>query len=181
MIGQHLAINSLAVLAALDCLGLDPARAAPALEGVSSAAGRGARQLLGTGDHALLLVDESYNANPASMAAALANLAATDPRGRRIAVMGDMLELGADAVRYHVELKEAAGRADLVLCCGPMMRHLFDTLPPEKQGRWAPTSADLIPHVLSALRSGDAVMVKGSLGSRMAPIVDAIKKRFAGE
>ncbi len=77
-------------------------------------------------------------------------------------------------------LKDAAARVDHVLCCGPNMRHLFDALPPDKRGRWALTSVELIPHVLATIRPGDAVMVKGSLGSRMAPIVEAIKMRFAG-
>ena len=91
-----------------------------------------------------------------------------------------MLELGAASVEYHAGLRDAAARADLVLCCGPNMRHLFDALPAEKRGAWAPTSQELIPHVLATIRPGDAVMVKGSLGSRMAPIVEAIKMHFAG-
>jgi len=181
MRGTHLAINSLAVVAALEALGCDVRLAVAALAGVRSAAGRGARETLGTRGHELLLLDESYNANPASMRAALSELARTEPSGRRVAVLGDMLELGAEAVRYHVGLKEAAENADVILCCGVNMRHLYDALAPEKKdaGTWASSSGDLIPHVLATLRPGDAVMVKGSLGSRMAPIVDAIRTRFA--
>lgn len=179
MPGVHIAINSLAVVLALQSLlSLKPS-ALRALASLRPASGRGARQTLAGASGAILLLDESYNANPASMAAALVNLDNLDPAGRSIAVLGDMLELGADAVRYHVGLANAAGAADLVFCCGPHMRHLFDILPSEKQGLWAPNSSDLIPHVLATIRAGDAVMVKGSLGSRMAPIVDAIKKRFA--
>jgi len=181
MIGQHLAVNSLAVVAALEVLGCDLDGATKALASVRSAAGRGARALLRVTGGDVLLLDESYNANPASMRAALEGLAATDHGGRRVAVLGDMLELGADAVRYHEGLKDAAERTDLVLCCGPLMRHLYDALPSEKRGAWAPSSTDLIPYVLATLRPGDAVMVKGSLGSRMAPVVEAIRKRFSGD
>ena len=182
MFGRHLATNALAVIAALDVLGCDIDRATRELALVKSAAGRGAREFVGASGAEILLLDESYNANPASMAAALATLSQIqDPAIKaKIAVLGDMLELGADSVRYHLGLKDAAARADLVFCCGPHMKHLFDSLPAEKQGRYAPTSGELIPFVLEALGPGDAVMVKGSLGSRMAPIVDAIKKRFAG-
>jgi UDP-N-acetylmuramoyl-tripeptide--D-alanyl-D-alanine ligase len=181
MRGGHLANNALAVLLTLRVLGCDVARASVALADVKAAAGRGARETLRSGQGAVLLLDESYNANPASMAAALSNLAAVNDAAiaRRIAVMGDMLELGAEAVRYHVGLLDAASRADLVFCCGPNMRHLHEALPPDKRGTWAPTSSELILQVLAAIRPGDAVMVKGSLGSRMAPIVEAIKKRFA--
>ena len=181
MIGQHLATNALAVVAAVEALGCDAERATKALATVTSAPGRGARALLRVTGGDVLLLDESYNANPASMTAALATLASTDTSGRRIAVLGDMLELGDDSIRYHIGLKDAADGADLLLACGPSMRHLYDALAPEKKGAWAPSSADLIPHVLATLRPGDTVMVKGSLGSRMAPIVEAIKKRFSGD
>jgi UDP-N-acetylmuramoyl-tripeptide--D-alanyl-D-alanine ligase len=181
MLGQHLAVNSLAVVAAVEALGCDAEQATKALASVTSAAGRGARQILHVSGGDVLLLDESYNANPASMRAALEGLTATDHGGRRVAVLGDMLELGEASVRYHVELKDAAERADLVLCCGPHMRHLYDALPPDKRGAWAPSSTDLIPHVLATLLPGDAVMVKGSLGSRMAPVVEAIRKRFSGD
>ena len=186
MLGQHLALNSLAVIAALDVLECDVKLVTSALASIRSAAGRGAREMLGSGDNTILLLDESYNANPASMAAALANLAATDPVGRRTAVMGDMLELAPSdrphvAARYHMELLPALDQIDRVLCCGPMMRELYDLLPADKQAGWVRTSNELIALVLHEIGPGDAVMVKGSLGSRMAPIVDAIKKRFAPE
>jgi UDP-N-acetylmuramoyl-tripeptide--D-alanyl-D-alanine ligase len=177
-------MNSLAVVAALDVIGCDVARVSRALAGVASAQGRGARVSLAAEGREILLLDESYNANPASMAAALENLSNVDPAGRRIAVIGDMLELAPTdsphiAIGYHEDLLPGLARIDLVLCCGPNMRHLYDALPPDKRAAWAPTSIDLVAHVLATLRPGDAVMVKGSLGSRMAPIVEAIKKRFA--
>jgi UDP-N-acetylmuramoyl-tripeptide--D-alanyl-D-alanine ligase len=178
--GGHIAGNSLAVVLALGSLGRLSNEALAPLVGVRPSQGRGQRIRLEGSN--ILLIDESYNANPRSMHAAIIVLSDVDVReqGRRIAVLGDMLELGADAVHYHVGLKVAAAAADLVLCCGPDMRHLHDALPAEKRGGWAPTSTELIPLVLATLRPGDAVMVKGSLGTRMAPIVEAIKKHFAG-
>jgi UDP-N-acetylmuramoyl-tripeptide--D-alanyl-D-alanine ligase len=91
-----------------------------------------------------------------------------------------MLELGDGAEGYHLGLAEplADCEADIVFACGPNMQKLYETLAPEKRGAWAPDSAALIPYVVDALKAGDVVMVKGSLGSRMAPIVAAIKARF---
>ena len=129
------------------------------------------------------LVDESYNANPASVRAALATLAGieTGPRGRRIAVLGDMLELGAAAPGLHRDLAGAieAARIDLVFAAGPLMRHLFEALPVSRRGGVADTAADLVEPLARTLRSGDAVMVKGSNGSRMGRIVEALKARYA--
>src|SRR5690606_14060180 len=181
--GAHLAQNSLSVVAALLALGVDPARALPALAGISPPAGRGARMVLKAGEGEILLIDESYNANPASMRAALAALA-TVPRirlPRRVVVLGDMLELGEQAAELHVGLKEAidASGADLVFACGPNMAHLFAVLEPERQGLWAESSDGLAERLLEAVRPGDVVMIKGSLGSRMAPLVEALKTRFA--
>ena len=181
--GAHLAQNSLAVAAALDLLGLPlPVSLAP-LADFRAAAGRGQRQELATPDGSILLIDESYNANPASVAAALAALGTVgrDRFPRRVAVLGDMLELGPEAAQFHLGLKPAvaAAGADLVFCCGPKMKLLYESLPPGQKAAWGPASTDLVDQVAAALRAGDVVMVKGSLGSRMAPIVDAIKKRFA--
>ena len=138
--------------------------------------------MLEVGDGKALLIDESYNANPASMRAALEALA-TVPRidhPRRVVVMGDMLELGEQAVQLHVGLKEAidAARVDLVFACGPNMAHLFAELAPSQQGLWAETSDGLTDRLLDSIRPGDVVMIKGSLGSRMAPLVKALKSRF---
>lgn len=179
--GAHIAANAAAVACALDALGVDVDQALGALASLEAQAGRGQRLTLRSGSEQILLLDESYNANPASMRAALLMLAgiADDNASRRVAVMGDMLELGSRASEYHRGLLAEASRADLVFACGPNMKHLFDELPPSKKGGWASNSLDLLPAVIPSLRSGDAVMVKGSLGSRMAPIVEAIKKRFA--
>jgi UDP-N-acetylmuramoyl-tripeptide--D-alanyl-D-alanine ligase len=180
--GRHLVLNSLAVLAADVLLGADLALAALALADLRPASGRGARMTLELPGGAVLLIDESYNANPASMRAALALLghAEVGPRGRRIAVLGDMLELGPRGAELHRELAEAvlAQGVDLVFCCGPLMRALWEALPPGRQGGYAETSTALESHVLAAIQPGDAVVVKGSLGSRMAPIVKALQSRY---
>jgi UDP-N-acetylmuramoyl-tripeptide--D-alanyl-D-alanine ligase len=132
-----------------------------------------------------LLIDESYNANPASMRAALALLAHANigPLGRRIAVLGDMLELGPRGAELHRELAMAvlAHDIDLVFCCGPLMRALWEALPSRRKGGYAETATALESHVLAAVQPGDAVMVKGSLGSRMAPIVKALQSRHRRE
>jgi UDP-N-acetylmuramoyl-tripeptide--D-alanyl-D-alanine ligase len=180
--GEHYVRNSLAVLAVLVALGADPMRRLSALSRISAPAGRGARMVLDVPDGRLLLIDESYNANPASVRAALAAMATT-PRGdfpRRIAVLGDMRELGEAAGDLHRGLKEAVDGAgvDLVLACGPMMRLLYDTLKPAQQGGWAPDSGGLVEVLLDTVRPGDAVMIKGSLASKMAPLVEALRARF---
>jgi UDP-N-acetylmuramoyl-tripeptide--D-alanyl-D-alanine ligase len=181
--GRHVVHNSLAVLAAATLVGADLALAALALAQLQPAAGRGSRVTLETRDGAALLIDESYNANPASMRAALALLGQAEigPRGRRIAVIGDMLELGARGADLHREMLEPvkAYGIDLVFCCGPLMHALWEALPSERRGGYAETSALLEPQVLAALRAGDTVMVKGSLGSRMGPIVKALERRYS--
>jgi UDP-N-acetylmuramoyl-tripeptide--D-alanyl-D-alanine ligase len=180
--GRHLVLNSLAVLAAAVLVGADLALAALALVNLKAAAGRGARAHLRVPGGNALLIDESYNANPASMAAAIALLgqAPVKNQGRRIAVLGDMLELGplgADLHRGLVGALEAAG-VDLVFCSGPLMRSLWEALPSGRRGGYAETAAALQPAVLDAIRAGDAVMVKGSLGSKMGPIVKALERQF---
>jgi UDP-N-acetylmuramoyl-tripeptide--D-alanyl-D-alanine ligase len=181
--GEHYVKNSLAVLAAIRALGADPMRALPGLLRTTAAPGRGQRSVLAGEDGRILLIDESYNANPASMRAALTAMATT-PRtdyARRIVALGDMLELGASSVDLHKGLKESVDAAgiDLVFACGPHMKVLFDDLKPAQQGSWAPDSATLVPLLPNAVRGGDAVMVKGSLASRMAPVVEALKAQFA--
>jgi UDP-N-acetylmuramoyl-tripeptide--D-alanyl-D-alanine ligase len=181
--GEHYVKNSLAVLAALQAVGADPMRCLPALVQAVAPAGRGARSILEAEGGRVLLIDESYNANPASVRAALAAMA-TIPRAdfpRRVAVLGDMLELGAAAAGLHRGLKEAVDAAgiDLVFACGPVMRLLFDDLKSAQQGAWAADSAQLAPHLLGAVAAGDVVMIKGSLASRMGPLVDAMRTRFS--
>ncbi len=181
--GRHLVLNSLAVLAAAKLAGADLAIAALALAELKPASGRGTRIDLHVPGGSALLIDESYNANPVSMRAALDLLgqAALGPRGRRIAVLGDMLELGAEAEELHRALVEPviANDVDLVFCSGPAMRNLWQALPSDRRGGYAEDSKGLEPQVLDAVRSGDAIMIKGSNGSKMAPIVKALQRSFA--
>jgi UDP-N-acetylmuramoyl-tripeptide--D-alanyl-D-alanine ligase len=185
MPGRHMAINSLAVLAASSLVGADLALAALSLSEIEPAAGRGVRRVLELASGEATLIDESYNANPASMAAALNVLgqAAIGPHGRRVAVLGDMLELGATGPALHRGLAEAvkANHIDLVYCCGPLMRNLWDALSAGKRGAYADNAASLEGQVISAIRAGDAIMIKGSLGSKMKTIVNALEKRFPGK
>jgi UDP-N-acetylmuramoyl-tripeptide--D-alanyl-D-alanine ligase len=180
--GRHLVLNSLSVLAAVSLVGADLALAALALNKLQPAIGRGTRMTLSVPGGSILLIDESYNANPASMHAAIALLgqAPVGVRGRRIAVLGDMLELGAQASALHRALAEPleAARADLVFCSGPQMRALWEALPSNRRGGYAGSPAELEAVVLEAIRAGDAVMVKGSLGSKMGPIVKALERQF---
>ena len=188
--GRHIAVNSLAVAAVLRLLGQSAhpeiymTDALTALADVHPGAGRGAR-----GPHAvarpdgsladIVLIDESYNANPASMAAALGVLGGASPTrgGRRIAVLGDMRELGDLGPQLHAALSDPieANAIDLVFACGPLMGGLFATLPQDRRGAWRETSTELVAPMIAALRTGDIVMVKGSLGTYMAPLIAAIK------
>jgi UDP-N-acetylmuramoyl-tripeptide--D-alanyl-D-alanine ligase len=178
--GRHLVMNSLAVLTAASLAGADLALAALALDKLKPATGRGVRMKLRVPGGTALLIDESYNANPASMRAAIALLsqAPVGPRGRRIAVLGDMLELGAQGPELHRGLAEPLQAADLVFCSGPLMRSLWEALPSNRRGGYAESAAALEPAVLEAIQAGDAVMVKGSLGSKMGPIVKALERQF---
>ena len=182
--GKHQVLNSLAVLAAVSLAGADLALAALALAAVQPATGRGARSVLTLGvSGQALLIDESYNANPASMRAAIALLGQAEigPQGRRIAVLGDMLELGAAGADLHRGLVDSipAHGIDLVFCCGPLMRALWEALPSERRGGYAESAGALEADVIAAIRPGDAVMVKGSLGSRMGPIVKALERQYS--
>jgi UDP-N-acetylmuramoyl-tripeptide--D-alanyl-D-alanine ligase len=185
MPGRHMAMNSLAVLAAASLAGADLALAALSLSQIEPAAGRGVRRALQVASGEATLIDESYNANPASMAAALNVLgqAAVGPHGRRIAVLGDMLELGPTGPELHRRLVDAvkANHVDLVYCCGPLMRNLWEALSTGKRGGYAESAASLEPQALGAIRPGDAIMVKGSLGSKMKTIVNALERRFPGK
>jgi UDP-N-acetylmuramoyl-tripeptide--D-alanyl-D-alanine ligase len=181
--GRHLVMNSLAVLAAASLCGADLARAALALAHQVPAAGRGTRITLELPDGQALLIDESYNANPTSMRAALALLgqAPLGSEGRRIAVLGDMLELGPAGAELHRDLFDPIGEneIDLVFCAGPLMASLWQALPSTSRGGYAKSAAELEPQVLAAVRGGDAVMVKASAGSRMGAIVKALVRHHS--
>jgi UDP-N-acetylmuramoyl-tripeptide--D-alanyl-D-alanine ligase len=171
--GRHIADNALGALLAVAAVEGDVLNAAAALKEFSALKGRGAR----FSASGVEVIDESYNANPASMAAALALLGKAS--GRRIAVLGDMLEMGSGGPAHHAGLAAPieAARVDLVFLCGPLMRALWDALPAPRRAAYAPTSAELVPEFVSALKSGDTVLVKGSNGSCMSVIIDALKAR----
>ncbi|MAA97365.1 MAG: UDP-N-acetylmuramoylalanyl-D-glutamyl-2, 6-diaminopimelate--D-alanyl-D-alanine ligase [Stappia sp.] len=183
--GQHLVTNSLAVLAAVAELGGDLALAGLALADFHAPKGRGAQVTLTLRDGAATLIDESYNANPSSMRAAL-NLLGETPtgrNGRRIAVLGDMLELGEAEGQHHAGLlgPVRASRADLVYCVGTRMHALWDGLPKHLKGAYAEEASSLRPLLLEELRPGDVLMIKGSLGTRMGPLVDALRREFPAD
>ena len=147
---------------------------------LSAPVGRGERIRLAHPGGEFLAIDESFNANPASMRAALATLATVDTPGRRIAVLADMGELGELGPRAHVELADAvaASRADVVFAAGPLMRGLWDALPAKLRGVYAASAAELEPAVLEAILPGDTVMVKGSKYTQVSKIVAALKSRY---
>jgi UDP-N-acetylmuramoyl-tripeptide--D-alanyl-D-alanine ligase len=180
--GRHVVQNSLAVLAAVKLADADLGAAARALADLRAQAGRGGRTLFPGRGGNIAIIDESYNANPASMRAALATLGLT-PRyefKRRVAVLGDMLELGTQGAKLHQELAEVVDGAgvDVVFACGELMGSLYQALPAGRRGAYAKTAEDLLPLLTAGVGPGDVIMVKGSLGSRMGPLVEALKRRF---
>ena len=173
--GQHMAMNAVATLAVIAALGLDPAEAIDALETFVPLAGRGARREVPVGCGSALLLDESYNGNGASMRAAL-DVLRLQPARRRIAVLGDMLELGDEGPGEHAALAEAViGSVDCLFTCGPLMRDLFEAVPEALRGAHAADSIVLAPIVAAAIGRGDAILVKGSLGSGMKRVIEAIE------
>jgi UDP-N-acetylmuramoyl-tripeptide--D-alanyl-D-alanine ligase len=175
--GRHWAANALGVVACAAALGADPEIAARALADFRAPVGRGRQHRLQLPSGPITLIDDSYNANPASVRAALEVLATA--AGRRIAVLGDMLELGAHAPQLHAGLAEAVVGCgvDRVYTAGPAMRHLHDALPATRRGEHVEDAAALLPVLDGELRGGDTVLVKGSLGMRMGRIVEALLAR----
>jgi len=171
--GRHLAENATAVLAAIHALGLDIAQAARALEHFGAGPGRGQRRTIAAPGGAALLLDESYNASGPSVLAALAVLKAQP--GRRVAILGDMLELGEHGPAMHLALAPAVAESvDLLHTVGPLMGAMLASLPVGLRGHAAADSSTLAPLMRAALRADDAVLVKGSLGMRMATIILAL-------
>ena len=188
--GRHFAMNAVAVLAVCEALGADPVLAAQDIGAWVPPHGRGTREIVqldvGSEAEAVDLIDDAFNANPTSMTAALEVLAASTPRdgvgrivkGRRVAILGDMLELGPDEMEMHEALAHDAhlSRVDLVHCVGHRMQRLFHRLPDSQRGHWAETAEALAARVTQLIDAGDVVLVKGSKGSKVSLIVDAIRK-----
>jgi len=188
--GRHFAMNGLGVLAVVEALGLDPAIAAIDLADWQPPAGRGTREAIfldrGDSDQVLHLIDDAFNANPASMEAALEVLAAAKPqdglgrieKGRRIAILGDMLELGSGELMAHAGLADLPFIADLsvVHCVGPLMRHLWQALPAAQQGVWVASADEIAPNLHNLVDAGDVVLIKGSKGIKVSALVDVLRK-----
>ncbi|GGW37530.1 UDP-N-acetylmuramoyl-tripeptide--D-alanyl-D-alanine ligase [Gemmobacter lanyuensis] len=187
--GRHFAVNALAVLAAADALGLDPALSAQGLGRWVPPAGRGQRERIITDpvdDIGFDLIDDAFNANPASVAASLEVLSLLRPQdnvgriqpGRRIAILGDMLELGETELALHAAIADhpALTSVAVVHCVGPRMKALHAALPMKKRGEWAETAAELLPRAGALVDAGDVVLVKGSKGIKVSLIVDALRK-----
>ena len=174
--GEHWGLNSLAVLLMLEALGVGLDLSLQALADFAPLKGRGAERTIAAASGPFVLIDESYNANPVSLKAALVSLGHRAAEGRKIAVLTDMLELGPEAQTYHAQGAQMAEEAgvDLVFCAGPLMRFLWDALPPTRRGGYAETAAELAPQVVRAVEPGDLVMVKGSNGSRASAVAEAL-------
>lgn len=187
--GRHFATNALGVLAVVEALGADVAVAARDMIGWRPPAGRGTREKVYLDavdfDLSLELIDDAFNANPTSMAAALEVLAKSRPRngigrvgrGRKIAILGDMLELGADEREVHAGIAGLSyvDGIDLIHCVGPRMEALWDALPELKKGEWAEDADTLAGYAHRLIDAGDVILVKGSKGSYVSRVVDAIR------
>ena len=178
-VGKHWAVNSAGVLACVYGFNLDIKKAAKALKSITAGPGRGKKSIYTLPDGGIIqLIDESYNASPPSMFAAFSILRLSKPTsdGRRIAILGEMLELGANGPQLHAALAGPLleSRPDKVFTVGNLMQELSAALPNQIRGRHSETSVELANTILNELRAGDVVLVKGSLGTKMSSIVDAI-------
>lgn len=187
--GRHFALNALGALAAAEALGADPMISAHDLGRWAPPAGRGQREriVLDLVEETFFdLIDDAFNANPASMSAALDVLIAAQPTdgigrvggGRRIAILGDMLELGPDEAELHAAIARHAGlpAVHVIHCVGPRMRALHAVLPRQQRGEWVETAAELAMRTRSLIDAGDILLVKGSKGSKVSLVVDALRK-----
>jgi UDP-N-acetylmuramoyl-tripeptide--D-alanyl-D-alanine ligase len=177
-----MAANAVAALAIADLCAIPAATAIAALEHFEAPEGRGLTIRLGPAENPLLLVDQSYNANMASMAATLAVFAnQTPPNGEKVLVLGDMLEMGPQGPALHASLKDAvlATGATRIFLVGPVMAYLAESLGKTKVAGHANDINDIQGAILASLAYGDAVMVKGSKGVRLAGLVKAIREKFA--
>jgi len=191
--GRHLVINSLAVFAALMSINLDPARAIDSFKQIQQMEGRGMLTSLRLSDNyakqekyteKALLLDESYNANPTSMLASLTLLRELGNNGgRRIAVLGDMADLGEQSIKLHIALGDDIKQCmvDKLFLIGPFMKHLWDTLPSSIRSGYAHNTEDIKPMLIESIKAGDIILVKGSNYMQMCSIVDALKRQFPSD
>ncbi len=183
--GEHMARNALIVLAVAEALGLELAPPMQRLREMRPLAGRGQRHTLHLRGGEALLIDESYNANPASMRAALAVLGEIVPEGngRRIAVLADMLELGEQGPALHAGLAEAVDAAGVDVLCtvGPLMANLHSAVPACVRGPHMSEARELEAFLKEVLRPGDVILFKGSNGMKLGPLVRALTEAFAPE
>jgi UDP-N-acetylmuramoyl-tripeptide--D-alanyl-D-alanine ligase len=175
--GVHWGLNSMAVLLMLEALDVSLGDGLAALGAFEPLEGRGAETVVTLAKGGFTLIDESFNANPVSMASAIATLGARKAAGRKIVALTDMLELGPQGPAYHAALAEPLSDADvdLVFASGPLMKSLWDALPPTRRGGYAETAAELAPRVARAAEPGDVVMVKGSKGSEAGLIAQVLR------
>lgn len=181
--GVHWGPNSLCVLLMLEALDVPRETALAALAAFAPIEGRGAEKTVRIDGGAFTLVDESYNANPVSMQAALKTLGARKVAGRRIVALTDMLELGEGSAAFHAELAEpiAAANVDMVFLAGVHMKSLWEALPPTRRGGYAEVTEKLTAQLAGAIQPGDVVMVKGSNGSRAGVLASALAALDLGE
>ena len=176
--GKHLVQNSLAVLAAAFALNSDVATAAQRLSELKPLPGRGNQTVIHLNNGPIKLIDETYNANPASMRAAIHTLGnmKSSSSGRRIAALGEMLELGDQTSKFHKEIGLALieNEIDLIFACGPKMSQMFQDLPARMRGGFSDTSKELIGQIFIKIRPGDIITVKGSAANKMNLIVEAL-------
>ncbi|WBU60752.1 UDP-N-acetylmuramoyl-tripeptide--D-alanyl-D-alanine ligase [Paracoccus albus] len=172
-VGPHFAQNAIGVLATVSAIGGDVVEAAKGLGDWLPPKGRGAVEQLGS----IRLIDDAFNANPDSMRAGLGTLARL-PGGRRVAVLGDMLELGPDEAKQHSDLASdpVMASVDLVHAAGPLMRHFYEALPQSKRGLWSESADGLVERLDEMLQDGDTVLIKGSKSSYISRVVEALRK-----
>ena len=192
--GCHFALNGLGVLAVAATLGLDMGMAVTNLGQWRTPLGRGARERIQMDivhdDMAFDLIDDAYNANPTSLSAALELLDACQPvdgighiaQGRRIAILGDMLELGPQEAEMHRAIADhrTMARIQLVHCVGPRMKLLWERLPSHRRGLWTETVQEMVAQARHLVDAGDVVLIKGSKGSKVSLVVDALRKLGQG-
>ena len=191
--GKHFALNALGALAVAEALGCDPTIAACDVGNWQPPAGRGTRETIvldPVEETSFQLIDDAFNANPASMAASLDVLIAAQPengvgrvgQGRRIAILGDMLELGPTEAALHAAIADhpGLGAVHTIHCVGPRMRALHAALPRSQRGEWVETAAELAAHARQLVDAGDIVLVKGSKGSKVSLVVDGLRKMGQG-